>query len=346
MAKVKHTKEAGYAPFTREDINQTDERNSRAEELFLQMLDIPKRVIKKKKKGREEEIVDDDFYPTSASELERMEAMMYHVEQAIDDRSDAEFMGNVAYMKDVLSWSGKRHWNFAWWIVICVAIMAIYYFVVAGNRADDRDAVANQTEEVIKANYDTAVKADADLVARYEEQVAQGSPDAAKWLEDAKKDQAERLEQGAEGYHEDMVKWENRHVWSARISALWCLAWIALYLFAERPKGYMISKRRTEAKIYSGLRKALFGIAGALVGAAGALQVTEYVTTWSDGSKTRSNDAMGIFAMKILLLLGAVLLVLVVARIVIVIATIMGFIRNYDLVGLCRTGFKKREIPA
>jgi hypothetical protein len=51
--------------------------------------------------------------------------------------------------------------------------------------------------------------------------------------------------------------------------------------------------------------------------------------------------------MKILLLLAAVLLVLVTARIVIVIATIMGFIRNYDLVALTKQAFNKgKELTA
>lgn len=60
--KVNTSKGAGYTPFSREDINLDDGRNTKAEELFLKMLDVPKRVQKKKKKGKETEIVDDDFY--------------------------------------------------------------------------------------------------------------------------------------------------------------------------------------------------------------------------------------------------------------------------------------------
>jgi hypothetical protein len=346
MAKQKKTKQAGYVPFTRDDIQLQDGRNTRAEELFLQMLDIPKRVVKKKKKGRETEIVDDDFYPTSMDELQRMEGKMVQVEAAIDDRSDREFMDNVAYMKDVLAWSGKRQWNFAWWIVLCVAVMAIYYFVQAGNRAEDRDAVKNWSEEVVKAKYDDYVNVGMNNVTYWEGQVAAAPDEATKksaseTLENAREEYANRLEQSAESYHEDTLDGYNRRVRSSYISALWCLLWIALYIVAERPYGYMLSKRRTEMKVYRGLRGALFGIAGAFVGAAAALQVTEYVTTYSDGSKERSNDAMPILLMKLGLIAVAVLLVLFVARIVIVIATIMGFIRNYDLIALSKKTFKK-----
>ena len=57
----------------------------------------------------------------------------------------------------------------------------------------------------------------------------------------------------------------------------------------------MITKRRREDKMATGLKKILFGIAGALVGAAGALYVTTTITKWSDGSKTRDDDSMIIY---------------------------------------------------
>lgn len=346
MAKNTKSKEAGYAPFTRDDIHLEDERNTRAEQLFLELLDIPKRVLKKKKKGKEEDIVDDDFYPTSMDEVLRMEGMMAQVEEAIDDRSDREFMDNVAYMKDILAWSKKRHWNFAWWIIICVAAVAVYYFVTANNEAKERDKILNWSEETLKGRYESYLKTTKDAIPYWEQKIAASTDEATKKqnvesLENAKNRLKEQEAEGAAGFQERMAQYNNRDAVAGRISALWCLLWIALYVVAERPYGYMISRRRVEIKIYSGLRKALFWVAGLFVGMAGALQVTETVTTWSDGSKTRDSDALGIGVMKIGLLLAAVLLVVVTARIIIVIATIMGFIRNYDLIALSKSAFNK-----
>lgn len=318
----------------------------------MQMLDVPKRVIKKKKKGKEENIVDDDFYPTSKDELQRMEGLMAQVEAAIDDPSDKEFMDNVDYMKDILYWSGKRQWAFAWWIIVCVAIVAIYFFVQAGNYAKERDERQNWSEQTLKERFDDYIGSMQRNVEYLEQQLAQSTDEATtkrttESLEYAKNQVKEAQEKGAAGFQETMVKMQNRDAWAARGSAIWCLVWIALYVIAERPYGYMISRRRTELKVYGGMRKALFGIAGALVGAAGALQVTETVTKWSDGSTTRDSDAGVIAAMKIGLLLAAVLLVLLVARIVIVIATIMGFIRNYDLIAMAKQAFGKgKELTA
>ena len=63
---------------------------------------------------------------------------------------------------------------------------------------------------------------------------------------------------------------------------------------------------------------------------AGALYVTTTITKWSDGSKTRDDDSMIIYAMKFGLIALAVIIVLWAARIVIVIATLLGLLRNYD----------------
>lgn len=331
----------GYAPFTRDDINHEDERNSRAEELFMQMLDIPKRIVKKKKKGKETEIVDDDFYPTSKDELQRMDTLMVQVEDAIDDRSDSQFMGEIAFMKDVLAWSKKRHWTIAWWMVVCVSVIACYFFYQAGKQADVRDGIKAWSSERIETEKSESIASAEKTLASY-----QTWRDSATVQSDVKRyegyvaEQSEKLSElkamSSDDFHKAQVKQANKGVWSQRWSALWCLFWIGLYIFSQRPYGYMISKRRIEAKIYSGLRKALFVVAGALVGMAASLKVTEYITTYTDGSKERSSDAMSILAMQLLLLAAAVALVLAVARIVIVIAAIMGLIRNYELIGLAK----------
>ena len=66
------------------------------------------------------------------------------------------------------------------------------------------------------------------------------------------------------------------------------------------------------------------------MGAACVLYVTTTKTKLSDGSKTRDDDSMIIYAMKFGLIALAVIIVLWAARIVIVIATLLGLLRNYD----------------
>lgn len=44
-------------------------------------------------------------------------------------------------------------------------------------------------------------------------------------------------------------------VWRERWEAIWCFIWIVLYIFACRPRGYMITKRRREDKMATGFSK-------------------------------------------------------------------------------------------
>ena len=149
-------------------------------------------------------------------------------------------------------------------------------------------------------------------------------------MENATEEIKELKAYNVETYKKHLVDRADAGVWRERWEAIWCVIWIVLYIFACRPRGYMITKRRREDKMATGLKKILFGIAGALVGAAGALYVTTTITKWSDGSKTRDDDSMIIYAMKFGLIALAVIIVLWAARIVIVIATLLGLLRNYD----------------
>ena len=85
-----------------------------------------------------------------------MEDLLTQAEAAIDDPSDTELMEVMADTREVLEWSKQRHWTFAWWIIICVAIMGCYYFYQAGSEQDyvaKRQALTDeqvQTEDVYK----------------------------------------------------------------------------------------------------------------------------------------------------------------------------------------------------
>ena len=334
--KVAQTRNAGYVPFTREDLNQhSEERNSKAVELFLELLDIPKRVIKKKKKGQE--IIDDDFYPTSMEETLKMEAKLAQVESAITDRSDTELMEHVSWMKETLVWSKTRQWAFAWWIVIAVFAMSMYYFHQTKKEARVRDSAKAWTVQVSEDKRQEAILRSEQTLERQKDYLAAAEDKVTiksyqKSIKETEKELQKLQKMSADDYKKYWMKQYNRWVWNKRWSALWCLFWIGLYILALRPYGYMVSKRRTEMKIYGGLQKALFGVAGALFGAAASLKVTEYITTYSDGSKERSNDAMVILAIQLVLMAAAVFLILFVARIVIVVASIMGLFRNYELI--------------
>ena len=159
-------------------------------------------------------------------------------------------------------------------------------------------------------------------------------------VEDALKHANERLEEqknyNIATYKEHLIGRAEGRASGTRWAGIWCFIWIGLYIFACRPRGYMITKRRREDQMATGLKKILFGFAGGLVGAAASMKVTETVTTWSDGTKTREDDSMMVNIMRFGFIAVAVLLILWAARIVIVIATLLALLRNYDWLQLLK----------
>lgn len=106
---------------------------------------------------------------------------------------------------------------------------------------------------------------------------------------------------------------------------------IPLYIIAERPYGYTISRYRTEAKMLSGIKKIAKFISGGLLGASSALYFTDVVTTWSSGRVTREDNGTGpaILAMKVALFVAAVAVICLTSCVLMTYSTIMGLYRNY-----------------
>lgn len=127
---------------------------------------------------------------------------------------------------------------------------------------------------------------------------------------------------------------------SARKSAAWAvvfaiffLALIPLYIYADRPYGWMESRHRTEAKVLGGIRKWGMALAGGLAGGALAMDfLPDTIVKWSDGSTTREADAGNILIVfiKIAMLVAAFFVFVAVSTVLVVYSTIQGLRRNYD----------------
>lgn len=106
---------------------------------------------------------------------------------------------------------------------------------------------------------------------------------------------------------------------------------IPLYIFACRPHGYTLNKYNSMENALNVFQRFGLWASGALVAGSAALQFTEIITKWSDGSTTRSDDGTGplIAALKIILLIAAVAVFCFTSCFIMAIATIAGLIRNY-----------------
>ncbi len=118
---------------------------------------------------------------------------------------------------------------------------------------------------------------------------------------------------------------------SARFWFWFLIICIPLYIFACRPHGYTLNKYSTMGNALNVIQRFGLWASGALVAGSAALQFTEIITKWSDGSTTRSDDGTGplIAALKIALLVAALAVFCFTSCIIMAIATIAGLIRNY-----------------
>ncbi|MCL2511747.1 MAG: hypothetical protein FWF09_06825 [Bacteroidales bacterium] len=361
----KQAKKMGYTSFSQDTFETGDTTNARAYDLFLQMLNVPKKVQKKVAKGKEHKVNEGDYYPVTLEETLQMEDLLNQSSEAVTDRSDTVLMDALAEMRGIIDWSKTRQWNFNWGIIAGVFLFVCFLWY---NASKAKEGVENQkaTLALIEKG-DAAVldKHKADLLRRDSTSIHYSMSSIAgykKELDSENLDKSQKKEYAnrIKGYEKDIAKKQERidklkaadmdgaqkilvqahkkDLKSAKrerrskvMSTLFWLLLIPLYVVAERPYGYMISKNRLESRILGWIRKAMFWLAGGLFAGAAALQVTETVTTWSDGSKTSDNDAMPILFLKCLLI-GAAAIIFVFTSIALMIySTISGLIRNYDL---------------
>lgn len=335
MANKTKSKKSGYVPFSKEDINLQDGRNTRAEEIFLSMLDIPKRAAKKSAKGVE--LTDEDFYPTSLAETEKMQEMIEQVEAAVDDPSDRVFLSNVDFMKDVIKWSKKRHWTCSWIIAVCVFGVSIYCNSEAKDyraKAHEIEAWSQQvtTEKQIAdiARYEGLIK---DYTLKADTVATKANKKFYLQLVDDNKEKLEKISGSWEDYRKEMASHPAQEANSWTFWRWFWIVMIGLYVIAERPYGYMISNRRVERMLLKGFRKIGFGIAGGLLGIAGGIKFTNIVTTYRNGNKTTSDDGSGPgkLAIMIILAIAAAIVIGVTSCAIIIYSVVMGILRNYNL---------------
>lgn len=151
----------------------------------------------------------------------------------------------------------------------------------------------------------------------------------------------------------DALKEAKRATRKVGFWALFFLFCIPVYIFADRPYGYLESRHRAEAKVLGGIKKWGFAIAGLLAGTALA---TEYVpdtivkTRWSDGSTTTHTETdpsnYFLIAIKLCLYAVAIIIVCAVSCFIMVYSTVSGLMRNYNwtpVIDKARTMVKKEE---
>ena len=108
---------------------------------------------------------------------------------------------------------------------------------------------------------------------------------------------------------------------------------IPVYIFAERPYGYTITRTRAESSTLRGISKFTYALSAMMLGSAASISWIQTVRKYSDGHTERSYDAgtnAPVMIMKACLYIAAFALVCIVSCILMLYMTIQGLRRNYN----------------
>ena len=108
---------------------------------------------------------------------------------------------------------------------------------------------------------------------------------------------------------------------------------IPVYIFAERPYGYTMTRTRAESSTLKGISKFTYTLSAMMLGSAASISWIQTVRKYSDGHTERSYDAgtnAPVIIMKACLYIAAFALVCIVSCILMLYMTIQGLRRNYN----------------
>lgn len=122
---------------------------------------------------------------------------------------------------------------------------------------------------------------------------------------------------------------------------------IPLYIFAERPYGYSISRHRAEAEKLGGLTMLAYSISGMLMIYSRSIKdAPDIITKYSNGKVVREYDIAGnqmVAARKIILYIIAFALICITSCLIMLYSTIQGLRRNYNWKEIYAKSKEKRQ---
>ncbi|MBQ0058086.1 MAG: hypothetical protein KBT20_10565 [Bacteroidales bacterium] len=169
--KDKKAPEQGYVSFNQDDLSEAKSRNldnTEAYDYLDAALTTSSHISAKDKNGNTVDI--DDVYPCSAEECDEMEKLLDKAEQAVKDPNDQFFKERLAELREIVSWSRKKHWTFRW-ILIVGCLISIFLLNWCSDDAKDDQMRAQQAYDQVDnwAEQDTTITWEgASEIAMYE----------------------------------------------------------------------------------------------------------------------------------------------------------------------------------
>lgn len=343
--------------------------------------------VRQKKNGNIEEAIP-DVYPVTTQEISSMENFLVKAEEENNRTkvNDSYFNDALKELRKIVKWSGKRHWNFQWAIIlgVLVSVMLLYWW--SGSNSKDTAAAGQLVSRVenwvacdtvvtnMKAAsfpahlnaYDNATLYKASLLAQVATDYKKASlgvedlkfrldtassvavrDEIQKSIDKAEKENAKLYEKFKElntkTYDEIKamaLKSANSQVRSSRISgglivtlAIIFIVLIPVYMFAERPYGYALSKRRKKLESMNIFQKKIMGFFHAFTSGTITLELLpEKVIKRGEGDARKELNLKNVLVLifRFILLIITLALICILSCLLIIYKTVAGLRSNYS----------------
>ena len=141
------------------------------------------------------------------------------------------------------------------------------------------------------------------------------------------------IQKMALGYYGIWLKSSKADKRAVRAWNIFFIILIPVYIFAERPYGYTITRTRAESDTLKGISKWSYALSAMLFGSAKSISWIQTEIKHSDGTTERTEDAgtnAPVVIMKAALYIAAFAVVCIVSCLLMLYMTIQGLRRNYD----------------
>ena len=147
--KRRETRENGYVSFTQDDLKAGQEAtpsNEKAYELLDAAMMTSSHITKEDENQQTVNI--DDVYPCTEAECDEMDRLLDCAQAAVQDPNDEFFKERYEELREIVSWSRKKHWTFKWSLIAGCILSIFIMFYISGEVASDRQAIEAKVEGI------------------------------------------------------------------------------------------------------------------------------------------------------------------------------------------------------
>ena len=147
--KRRETHENGYVSFTQDDLKEKMKANP-ANEKAYEFLDAAMCTSSNiTVEDANKQTVDiDDVYPCSEAECDEMDRLLDRAQAEVKDKNDQYFKERYDELRDIVTWSRKKHWTFKWSLIAGCILSIFIMFYISGEVAQDRERIEEKVNMV------------------------------------------------------------------------------------------------------------------------------------------------------------------------------------------------------